>query len=69
MIGTISSKLAPMSRELAAALVKLKRSSRAEDKDLAELIEHLRNQTQLVIGFATMTKDLRAFLVENGIEP
>ncbi len=69
VIGIISSKLAPMSKELAAALVKLKRSSRPEDKDIAKLIEHLRNQTQLVIGFATMTKDLRAFLVENGIEP
>ena len=46
-----------MSKELAAALVKLKRSSRPEDKDIAKLIEHLRNQTQLVIGFATMTKE------------
>ena len=69
VIGIISSKLAPMSKELSAALRKLKRSSRPGDKDLAKLIEHLRNQTQLVIGFATMNKDLRAFLVENGIEP
>jgi hypothetical protein len=36
---------------------------------IAEVLEYLRKQTQLVIGHAVILGDLRSFLKENDIEP
>ena len=69
VVGVISSKLAPMPKELEARLEKLKKDGSPEGRAIAEVLQHLRSQTQLVLGFATMTGDLNKFLMKNGVEP
>jgi len=69
VVGVISSKLAPIPKDLEARLETLAKSGSGEARTIAEILQHLRNQTQLVIGFATMTEDLRRFLKKNGVDP
>jgi len=69
VVGVISSKLAPMPKELESHIEELEKNGSAEGQTIAKVLQHLRRQTQLVIGFATMTKDLRQFLQKNGVEP
>jgi S1-C subfamily serine protease len=69
VLGVISSKLAPIPKELEASLERLAKSGSIEAQTIARVLQHLRGQTQLVIGFATMTEDLKKFLQSNGVEP
>ncbi len=69
VVGVISSKLAPIPRELETRLETLLKGGSGETRTIAEILQHLRSQTQLVIGFATMTEDLRKFLKKNGVDP
>ena len=69
IVGVISSKLAPMPKELELSLDNLEKNGSAEVKNIAKVLQYLRSQTQLVIGLATITADLRIFLQKNGIEP
>jgi hypothetical protein len=69
VVGVISSKLAPIPKELESHIEELEKNGSAEGQTIAKVLQHLRRQTQLVIGFATMTKDLRQFLQTNGVEP
>jgi len=69
VIGVISSKLAPMSMELQIKLDEIKSSGTPKEKSLAALFEHQRSQTQLVLGFATMGKNLQSFLRRRRVEP
>jgi hypothetical protein len=36
---------------------------------VADVLQYLRSQTQLVIGYATPSDALRVFLMSNGVEP
>ncbi len=85
VIGVVSSKLAPLPDHITSALEALKnqkagfiftktyKDGREEKVSQAQVIEevlqYLRSQTQLVIGYAVMIGDLKKFLRENGIEP
>jgi hypothetical protein len=85
VIGVVVSKLAPLPSEIESALAALKKDktimafvktrsdgtkeSMSEAQLLEEVIQYLRSQTQLVIGHAVMTSDLRDFLMSNKIEP
>ena len=85
VIGVVCSKLAPMPPHIEQALSALKTSKsitqfvrthpdgRKEKVSTAnvveEVLQYLRSQTQLVIGYAVLAKDLRNFLKQHGIEP
>jgi len=85
VIGIVSSKLAPIPRDVEDALNALgsnrtilmykRRNPDGTLKDLsegqvvAEVLHYLRSQTQLVVGYAVSVKELRQFLEANGIEP
>lgn len=85
VIGVVSSKLAPLPDHIEQALSVLKenkgitqftRKNRdgseeklSTDNVVEEVLQYLRSQTQLVIGFAVAPGDLRTFLKKNGIEP
>lgn len=85
VIGVVSSKLAPMPQYIEAALKALKEASYGFmfEKTLADgskeslsqaqvveiILQYLRSQTQLVIGYAVLVKDLKTFLKLHGIEP
>jgi hypothetical protein len=69
VVGVISSKLAPIPKELELSLENLEKKGSAEGQTIAKVLQHLRSQTQLVIGLATMVEDLRKFLQKNGVEP
>lgn len=69
VIGVISSKHAPMPKDLEVELESLEKKGSREGKRIARILQHLRRQTQLVIGFATVTNDLRVFLRKHGVEP
>lgn len=85
IIGVVSSKLAPLPKRTELALKALsdtkyglqftKREPGKEPEKVseaqvvAEVLEYLRSQTQLVLGFAVKLGELRSFLKENSIEP
>ena len=85
VIGVVSSKLAPLPSHIKSALKALKSQKSGFDfiitfKDgrkervsqaqvIEEVLQYLRKQTQLVIGYAVMVKDLKTFLRSNGIDP
>lgn len=67
--GVISSKLAPMPKDIQTNLQELQEKGSHEGQTTAKILTYLRNQIQLVIGFAALTIDLRKFLKDNGVEP
>lgn len=85
VIGVVSSKLAPMPKYIETALASLKRDktiiafkkiktdgseeTMSTSQVLEEVLQHLRSQTQLVIGHTVVLGDLRALLKANGLEP
>lgn len=85
VIGIVSSKLAPIPKDVEDALNALgsnqngfmykRRNPDGTLKDLsegqvvAEVLRYLRSQTQLVVGYSVSVKELRKFLEANGIEP
>jgi hypothetical protein len=85
VIGVVSSKLAPIPKFVESALNALKNSKGGfmytktnpdgteEPISQAQIVElvlqYLRSQTQLVIGYAATLDDLKKFLISNGIEP
>lgn len=85
VIGVVSSKLAPISREAEGALNALKNQqsgflytatrpdgstfSVPEGQIVAMILHELRRQVQLVIGYAVLLDDIKSFLVENGMDP
>jgi len=85
VIGVVSSKLAPIPESVESALnaLKTQRSGMTYTRDysdgrketvsegqvVAEVLHYLRGQTQLVVGHAVKSSDLRTFLKANGIEP
>ena len=85
VIGVVSSKLAPLPPHIKSALNALKKQKSGwtfpriktdgstEQVTQAQIIEdvlqHLRSQTQLVIGHSVMSGDLVKFLRTNGLEP
>ena len=85
VIGVVSSKLAPISREAASALSALENQQSgfvytatrpdgstfniSEGQIVAMILNELRRQVQLVIGYAVLLEDLKGFLNANGINP
>jgi len=85
IIGVVSSKLAPMPSHIEKALTALKSSKGilqftrthsdgttekvSTGNVVEEVLQYLRSQTQLVIGYAVFASDLRSFLKVHGIEP
>jgi S1-C subfamily serine protease len=85
VIGVVSSKLAPLPKEVESALAALKnqksnfvferklqdgtRVTMSEAQVIEFVLEYLRSQTQLVIGYAVTIVDLRNFLGSQGIAP
>ncbi len=85
VIGVVSSKLAPIPSSIESALEALKtqrsgmtytreysdgrKETVSEGQVVAEVLHYLRSQTQLVVGHAVKSSDLRTFLKANGIEP
>jgi S1-C subfamily serine protease len=85
VIGVVSSKLAPLPKDVEGALAALKnqkstfvfertlqdgtRVTMSEAQVIEFVLEYLRSQTQLVIGYAVTIVDLRNFLGSQGIAP
>ena len=85
VIGVVASKLAPLPKYIEMALKALRENKLglggtrtkqdgtteqvSESQIVEEILQHLRSQTQLVIGHAVSVTDLRSFLMANGIEP
>jgi S1-C subfamily serine protease len=85
VIGVVSSKLAPLPQYIESALKALKeakyglmfnktlpdgtKESVSQAQVVEEILQYLRSQTQLVIGYAVLGNDLKGFLKANGIEP
>jgi len=85
VIGVVSSKLAPVPQIIESALEALlaqqsgfeytrtmpdgSQENVSEGKIVGEILKYLRSQTQLVLGHAVTSYDLRQFLQANGIEP
>jgi hypothetical protein len=85
VIGVVKSKLGPipdylkesldaLAKDRSGILYKSKRpdgtvKEMTEAQITAEVLDHLRRQVQLVVGYAVQVKDLRQFLKDNGIEP
>ena len=85
VIGVVSSKLAPLPKDVENALAALKnhksnfvferktkdgaRVAMSEAQVIEFVLEYLRSQTQLVIGYAVTIVDLRNFLGSQGIVP
>jgi S1-C subfamily serine protease len=85
VIGVVSSKLAPLPKDIESALAALKnqksnfvferklqdgtRVRMSEAQVIEFVLEYLRSQTQLVIGYAVTIVDLRNFLSSQGIAP
>ena len=85
VIGIVVSKMAPIPPNVQSEIDALKNNSYgmmyngtdssgktvtvSEAKILADVIEYLRSQVQLVIGYAVPAKDLRKFLKQQGIDP
>jgi S1-C subfamily serine protease len=85
VIGVVSSKLAPIPPRVESALEALSKTQAGagytsveadgtkkellEGQVVAEVLQYLRGQTQLVIGHAVTVDDLKGFLKKQGIEP
>lgn len=85
VVGVVSSKLAPMPPDVESAIQALKSQKSgfqytatrpdgstfkvSEGQVAAMVLEHLRSQTQLVIGHAVLLDDVRSFLKEHGVKP
>lgn len=85
VIGVVSSKLAPISAAAQQALAVLESNTSGicfeqrlsdgstrtlvESQIVAMIMNELRGQVQLVIGYAVLLDDLRGFLTSNGIAP
>ncbi len=85
MIGVVASKLTPIPPSVESALEALKTQRSgitykkqhsdgtsenvSEGQVVAEILHYLRSQTQLVVGHAVKSGDIRSFLKANGIEP
>jgi S1-C subfamily serine protease len=69
VFAVISGKLAPMPKNLENSLHKIEKEGSLEGQTIAKILNHVGKQTQLVIGYATLTEDLRRFLKDNGVEP
>jgi S1-C subfamily serine protease len=85
VIGVVSSKLAPISQASQSALQALQNQGSGlvypgvgpkglivditEAQVVAQILNELRSQVQLVIGYAVFTKDLKKFLLSHDIEP
>ena len=85
VIGVVSSKLAPISQEAASALTALENQQSgfsytatrpdgttyniSEGQVVAMILNELRKQVQLVIGYAVLLDDLKAFLNANSVVP
>ncbi len=85
VIGVVASKLTPIPPSVESALEALKTQRSgitykkqhsdgtsenvSEGQVVAEILHYLRSQTQLVVGHAVKSGDIRSFLKANGIEP
>jgi hypothetical protein len=85
VIGVVVSKMAPLPAYISDYLELLEvddhgdkvvtrkpdgsRGEMTQGQIIAEVLEYLRKQTQMVIGHAVILGDLRAFLKDNGIDP
>jgi 2-succinyl-5-enolpyruvyl-6-hydroxy-3-cyclohexene-1-carboxylate synthase len=85
VIGVVSSKLAPLPAVIESALSALEKQvsgmvytakkadgtkfTLSEGQVIGAVLQYLRSQTQLVIGYAVPVKDLREFLKKNGVSP
>lgn len=85
VMGVVCSKLAPLPPSIGTALAALQRQrsgalfrARRSDGTIVELsegevvarvLDYLRRQMQLVIGYAATSGDLRRFLDANGVQP
>ena len=85
VIGVVSSKLAPISQVAASALTALENAQSGltytatrpdgstftlmEGQIVAMVLTELRRQVQLVIGYAVLLDDIKAFLNANNINP
>jgi hypothetical protein len=82
VIGVVSSKLAPLPKAIATIIEGLKNDKggyysgwtingqAVSQAQLAgHVLDYLRTQVQLVVGYAVTTKDLNDFLKGHGIEP
>jgi S1-C subfamily serine protease len=85
VIGVVSSKLAPLPEVVESALAALKnqksnfvferklhdgtRETMSEAQVIEFVLEYLRSQTQLVIGYAVTIVDIRNFLGSQGMAP
>ena len=85
VMGVVSSKLAPVPAYIQQALISLSRQasgqtflkplpggrtvSISQGQLIAEVLEYLRGQTQLVIGYAVTLGDLNNFFKTNGVTP
>jgi S1-C subfamily serine protease len=85
VIGVVSSKLAPLPESIAQILKVLSaqrailqyervnadgtKVSLSEGQIVAEVLNYLRSQVQLVIGYSVTTQDLNQFLNANGVAP
>lgn len=85
VMGVVSSKLAPVPADVESAMKALTTQNFgmqytatrpdgstfkiSEGQVVAMVLEHLRNQTQLVIGHAVLLDDVRSFLKQHGVQP
>jgi S1-C subfamily serine protease len=85
VIGVVSSKLAPLPAEIESVLNALKNTKYGlgytikkpdgtsekvmEGQLIEKVLQYLRQQVQLVIGYAVTVQDLKKFLNAQGIEP
>lgn len=85
VMGVVCSKLAPVPPRVEAALKALERERRgvvfrarrsdgtiielSEGEVVATVLDYLRRQTQLVIGYAATSAQIRRFLEANGVQP
>ncbi len=85
VIGVVSSKLTPISKQSQQIIDMLSQQKRwpciyftgekgeniqiTEGQFIASVLNDLRGQIQLVIGYAVTLQDVRDFLTKNGIDP
>ena len=85
VIGVVSSKLAPLPPEISQILELLRKQtygliyegtradgskiSLSEAQIIVEVLQYLRSQVQLVVGYAVSIQDVGAFLTANGVTP
>jgi S1-C subfamily serine protease len=85
VIGVVSTKLAPIPLSIEGALDALSKQQSgfiytktlptgekvnvSEGQVVAEVLKYLRSQTQLVLGHAVTSQDIRQFLIKEKVEP